>query len=80
VPFTDLRCDHCRGRLGFDTQLYWRMRFCSSACVADYQRRLAEETKEKIRRLDVIGCNDLQINPVLASSEMSFKDFWKPAA
>ena len=80
MSFTNLRCDHCRGRLGFDTQLYWRMRFCSSACMADYQLRLAEETKEKIRRLDVAGRNDLQKSPVLASSEMSFKDLWKPAA
>jgi hypothetical protein len=48
--------------------------------MADYQLRLAEETKEKIRRLDVAGRNDLQKGPVLASSEMSFKDLWKPAA
>jgi hypothetical protein len=30
------------------------MRFCSMACVTAYQRRLAEETRVKIRRLDVI--------------------------
>ena len=70
MPFTNLRCEHCRGRLGFDIQLYWRMQFCSSACMADYQLRLAEETKEKISRLDVEGQSDLQ-KSVLASSKMS---------
>jgi hypothetical protein len=50
-----------------------RMRFCSSACMVDYQLRLAEETKEKIRRLDLAGRNDLQKNPVLASSKTSSK-------
>jgi hypothetical protein len=32
--------------------------------MADYQLRLAEETKEKIRRLDVAGRDDLQKSPV----------------
>jgi len=32
---------------------YWRMRFCSSDCVAGYQRRLNEGTARKIRRLEV---------------------------
>ncbi len=47
-----LRCDHCRGELGFRVHRYWHMRFCSSACVAAYQQRLAPETKWKILRLD----------------------------
>jgi len=76
VSTSRLRCDHCRRELGFGVRCYWGMRFCSSACMADYELRLAEETKEKIRRLDVAGRNDLQ----KSSSEMSFKDLWKPAA
>jgi hypothetical protein len=38
--------------------------------MADYQLRLAEETKEKISRLDVDGQSDLQ-KSVRASSKMS---------
>jgi hypothetical protein len=61
----------CR-RLGFDIQHYWRMRFCSSACLTDYQLRLAEKTKEKISRLDVDGQSELR-KSVRASSKMSSK-------
>jgi hypothetical protein len=47
------RCDHCRRLLGRRIDNYWYdMRFCSTACVAAYQRRLAGETVAKIRRLD----------------------------
>ena len=46
-----LRCDHCRNKLGQFAHRYWRMRFCSAACVAAYQHRLGEETKVKIQRL-----------------------------
>jgi hypothetical protein len=49
-----LRCDHCRRELGRHPRRCWHMRFCSMACVTAYQRRLAEETRVKIRRLDVI--------------------------
>ena len=58
-----LRCDHCRGELGLGVHRYWRMQFCSAACMAAYQQRLAPETKVKICRLDVpsedqiSGCN-----------------------
>lgn len=50
-----MRCDHCRGELGLSVRRYWHMRFCCSACVAAYQRRLGEETKEKIRHLDPVA-------------------------
>src|SRR5215469_14135549 len=40
-PATILGCDHCRGELGLDVQRYWHMQFCSSACIAAYQQRLA---------------------------------------
>jgi hypothetical protein len=50
-----LRCDHCREELGrLDIQRYCHMQFCSSACMAAYQQRLAPETKIKICRLDIL--------------------------
>jgi hypothetical protein len=48
-----LCCDHCRGRLGFRVHRYWRMRFCSSACMHAYQQRLSPQTQQKILQLDV---------------------------
>jgi hypothetical protein len=47
-----LRCDHCRQPLGVVVYYYWRMRFCSAACQQAYERRLKEDTRAKIRRLD----------------------------
>jgi hypothetical protein len=47
-----MRCDHCRGQLGPNVQLYWRMRFCSAKCVCAYQQRLSPETQQKIVTLD----------------------------
>jgi hypothetical protein len=52
-PATILGCDYCRGELGLNVQRYWHMQFCSSACMAAYQQRLAPETKIKICRLDI---------------------------
>jgi hypothetical protein len=49
-----LRCDHCREELGLDIQRYCHMQFCSPACMAAYQQRLAPETKIKIHRLDIL--------------------------
>ncbi len=48
-----LRCDHCRGKLRFGGPCYWRMRFCSTACMSAYQQRLAPETQEKVVALDI---------------------------
>jgi len=43
---------------------YWRMRFCSSFCVAGYQRRLNEATVRKIRRLEGwLGASLTDIDP-----------------
>jgi hypothetical protein len=56
---TAVRCDHCRGKLGLTLQRYWHMRFCSSACVKAYRRRLAEDTKAKIHQLDFIAGDNL---------------------
>lgn len=53
-----LRCDHCRRPLGLVMRRYWHMRFCSAACVEAYQRRLDDNTKQKIakiRNADAIG-------------------------
>ena len=46
-----LRCDHCRRPLGIMVQRYWRMRFCSAACVQAYQHRLNDDTKQKIANI-----------------------------
>jgi hypothetical protein len=47
-----IKCDYCRDPLGLNVHRYWRMRYCSAACVAAYQRRLAEDTVGKIHCLD----------------------------
>jgi hypothetical protein len=52
AQFMTLRCDHCRKHLGLVVHRYWHMRFCSAACAQAYERRLNDETKAKIRRLD----------------------------
>ncbi len=51
-PARNLRCDHCREELGLSVRRYWRMHFCSSACMTEYQRRLRPETKVKISQLE----------------------------
>jgi hypothetical protein len=51
-PARTLHCDHCREELGLTLQRYWHMHFCSSACMTEYQRRLAPETKVKISQLE----------------------------
>jgi hypothetical protein len=47
-----LRCDHCREELGLNVHRYWQMHFCSTACVTEYQQRLASGTKAKISQLE----------------------------
>ena len=46
------QCDYCRDELGSFLHLYWRMRFCSLACMTAYQRRLSPQTREKIVMLE----------------------------
>jgi hypothetical protein len=53
-PVLSLRCDHCREELCLGIHRYWHMQFCSSACMAAYQQRLAPEIKIKISQLDVL--------------------------
>jgi hypothetical protein len=48
-----LRCDHCRKPLAGRTHRYWRMCFCSQACVAGYQKRLGADTRTKIHCLEM---------------------------
>jgi hypothetical protein len=55
-----MRCDHCRRELGRHIHRYWRMRFCSSACVDDYRHQLDHETILKIRELDFAEVHDPQ--------------------
>ena len=53
-----VHCDYCRRPLGRMVHGYWRMRFCSTACIAAYQRRLHDATKQKIaniRDADSVG-------------------------
>jgi hypothetical protein len=49
---TSLYCDHCRERLSFCVHRYWRMRFCSAACMNAYQQRLSTHTQKKIYEID----------------------------
>jgi hypothetical protein len=46
-----MRCDHCRRPLRLIVRRYWHMRFCSAGCMQAYQRRLKDDTKEKIAKL-----------------------------
>lgn len=47
-----LCCDHYRGKLRFSVHRYWRMRFCSAACMNAYQQRLSTQTLQKIYEID----------------------------
>jgi hypothetical protein len=47
-----LCCDHCRGKLRFGVHRYWRMRFCSAACMNAFQKRLSQDTQQKIYEID----------------------------
>jgi hypothetical protein len=47
-----LCCDHCRAKLGYSPLRYWRMRFCSAACVSAYRQRLSGHTQQKIYEID----------------------------
>jgi hypothetical protein len=49
---TSLYCDHCRGKVSFCVHRYWRMRFCSAACMNAYQQRLSTQTQQKICEID----------------------------
>ena len=52
VTSTASQCDYCRNKLGPSPHSYWRMRFCSLACMAAYQQRLSPQTREKIVMLE----------------------------
>jgi hypothetical protein len=49
---SSLCCDHCRGKLRYSSHRYWRMRFCSAACVSAYQQRLSMQAQQKIYEID----------------------------
>jgi hypothetical protein len=50
-----IRCDHCRGRLGFRVHRFWHMQFCSATCKGEYQKRLSPDTREKVLKIDVVA-------------------------
>jgi hypothetical protein len=52
VTVAQSQCDCCRNELGSFPHLYWRMRFCSLACMSAYQHRLSPRTREKIVMLE----------------------------
>jgi hypothetical protein len=54
VSVPTVRCDQCRRGLGRHLHHYSHMRFCSPACMTAYQQKLDEETRVKIRHLEVI--------------------------
>jgi len=58
---SSLCCDHCRRKLRFREHRYWRMRFCSAACMNAYQQRLSTHTQQKISEIDspVTECCEL---------------------
>jgi hypothetical protein len=47
-----LCCDQCRGKLRFSVHRYWRMTFCSAACLKAYRQRLSTHTQQKIYEID----------------------------
>ena len=49
------RCDHCRAEVGPGAHRYWRMQFCSAACMTAYQDRLGAETRLKIEQCALIS-------------------------
>jgi len=55
-----VRCDHCRRPLGIMVRRYWHMRFCSAACVRAYQRRLHDNTKQKIAKIRQANSDGLE--------------------
>jgi hypothetical protein len=52
VASSSLCCDHCHEKLRFPVHRYWRMRFCSAACMNAYQKRLSPDTQQKIYEID----------------------------
>ena len=52
VASSSLCCDHCRGKLRFPVHRYWRMRFCSATCMNAYQKRLSQDTQQKIYEIN----------------------------
>ena len=52
VASSSVCCDNCRGKLSVRVHRYWRMRFCSAACMNEYQRRLSPDTRQKIYKID----------------------------
>ena len=80
VTLAPSQCDYCRNERGPSPHLYWRMRFCSLACMSAYQQRLFPQTREKILMLEP---NDFFQNQVKqcrsqadSTANKSDREFW----
>jgi hypothetical protein len=80
VTVAPSQCDYCRNELGSFPHLYWRMRFCSLACMSAYQRRLAPQTREKIVMLEPNDFFENQVKQCRSQAESaankSDREFW----
>jgi hypothetical protein len=74
------QCDYCRKELGSFPHLYWRMRFCSLACMSAYQRRLSPQTREKIVMLEPNDFVQNQVKQCRSQADSAAKkrdrEFW----
>jgi hypothetical protein len=80
VTLAPSQCDYCRNKLGPSPHLYWRMRFCSWACMSAYQRRLSSQTREKIVMLEPKDFFQNQIKQCRSQAESAAskrdREFW----
>jgi hypothetical protein len=74
------QCDTCRSKLGSCPHLYWRMRFCSLACMSAYQQRLSPQTNQKILMLEPNDFFQNQVKHCRSQAERAAnkndRDFW----
>src|SRR5690348_11077236 len=80
VTVAQSQCDCCRKELGSFPHLYWRMRFCSLACMSAYQRRLLPHTREKILVLEPNDFFENQVKQCRAQADSATtkrdRKFW----
>src|SRR5437764_6945598 len=79
-PVTLAQCDYYRNELGSFPHLYWRMRFCSLACMSAYQQRLSPQTRQKIVILEPNNFFENQIkqcrSQAQSAANKSDRAFW----
>jgi hypothetical protein len=80
VTLAPSQCDYCRNELGPSPHLYWRMRFCSLACMSAYQQRLFPQTREKILMLEPNDFFQNQVKQCRSQAESAAnkrdREFW----